>query len=374
VVRPLALAKALDPETYDVYFACDPRFDALIGPTPGIRHLPLWSIPSARFLAAANRADFALTDDDIDIYLQQEKRLIDQVRPELIVSDLRFTVSISAELAGAPHAAVNNLYWSPHRRLGFASVPEPAAFAAAGQHEPARRSASVVMNGFRERYSLPAISGYCELACRGDYTLYADPQGLIETAALPDRDICLGSIDWSPSAPKPAWWDSWDPDARVVYFTLGSTGDAATAPDLVRSLAEMGVTVLVATSGRVLLDDMPSNVLVADFLPGADTCRLASAVVSNGGSTTAYQALAAGTPVLGLWSNVDQYLSAMSIQQTGAGLAHPAARLLPPQFRELAFRLLEDPGLRPAAKALAKTFAAQNAPERFQHFVRSVLN
>jgi UDP:flavonoid glycosyltransferase YjiC (YdhE family) len=119
---------------------------------------------------------------------------------------------------------------------------------------------------------------------------------------------------------------------------------------------------------------MPPNVLVADFLPGADTCRLASVVVSNGGSTTAYQALAAGTPVLGLWSNVDQYLSAMSIQQAGAGVAHPAAQLRPRQFRELASRLLEDPGFRPAAKALATTFAGQNAPERFRHFVRGVLN
>jgi UDP:flavonoid glycosyltransferase YjiC (YdhE family) len=376
-VRPLTLARALDPETYDVHFACDSRFDSVIGRADRIQYLPLWSIPPERFLGAVNRSDFPFTDDDLEVYLEQEKRLIDQVRPDLIVSDLRLTVSISAELASIPHAAVTNLAWSPHRRLGFPPVPPSSTFATdggAGRKAPARRSASAVMNRFRDRHGLPAISGICELICRGDYTLYADPEGLIETAPLPDTDICLGSIDWSPPVPNPVWWGSWDPQATLVYFAAGSTGDAEGAPALIRSLAEMGVTVLTATSGRVRLDDMPPNVLVADFLPGKDACRLSSAVVSNGGSATSYQALAAGAPVLGQWSNVDQYLCAMSIQQSGAGLAHPAAGMKPGQFRELASRLLEDAGLQRAAQAMAAIFAAQNAPERFRHFVRGVLN
>ena len=42
--------------------------------------------------------------------------------------------------------------------------------------------------------------------------------------------------------------------------------------------------------------------------------------MSNGGSTTGYQALAEGRPVLGIPFNLDQYLASQAIERTGAGL------------------------------------------------------
>jgi UDP:flavonoid glycosyltransferase YjiC (YdhE family) len=217
------------------------------------------------------------------------------------------------------------------------------------------------------------VQGFCEIVTRGDYTLYVDPPGLIETSPMPATSLCLGPITWSAPVAKPAWWGSWSPDLPLIYFTSGSTGDAAAAAAMVRSLAELDATVLVATSGRFSVEASPSNVYLAEYLPGAEACSEASVVVCNGGSGTVQQALASGVPVLGFWKNLDQYLSAMTVEHAGGGLACHASGVSPEQARGLVRRLLDEPVITARAKTLAQFVAALNAQDRFRAFVRDVV-
>lgn len=54
VVRPFALAQSLDPSRYEVHFACDPRYNQLLGPLP-FRHHAIHTIPSERFFGDPGR-------------------------------------------------------------------------------------------------------------------------------------------------------------------------------------------------------------------------------------------------------------------------------------------------------------------------------
>jgi UDP:flavonoid glycosyltransferase YjiC (YdhE family) len=393
VGRPLALARALDPERYDVSFACDPRYEGLVRRVPGVRFMPLPSIPSDTFLASVQREVMIYRPEDIEAYLTAEAALLRDVRPDMIVSDFRWSMATSAELQGVPLAALANVHWSPY--LVREDEAEPSrrgrwsrrlrSGAGRGLAEVRRRTPllptpwraeteTMRFNRARAKRGLPPVDGWFDLVTHGTFTLYAEPPGLFDVAPLPPHHMFLGAILWSPDAPEPAWWRTWDTTRPVVYVTLGSTGAADRLAAIVRELSTLPATIVVATAGRARLSGMGPNVNVADYLPGLEMAEHASVVVCNGGSGTVYQAAGQGTPVLGLWSNSDQQLTISMIERAGAGVGRPVRDTDPRGVRDLTARLLDDPGYRRRASALAAIFRAHDSTGAFRRFVERVLD
>ena len=188
---------------------------------------------------------------------------------------------------------------------------------------------------------------------------------LVPTRPLPAHQRFLGYVPWSPPVALPPWWFHLDPDRPTVYVTLGSSGRVQRLPLVIEAATSLGCQVLVATAGRSELGALPPHVYTADFLPGEAAARRAHVVVSNGGSTTGYQALAQGRPVLGVPFNLDQYLATQSIVRTGAGLMVRAGAAKREQVREALKRLLEEPSFGLRADELSDELARWNAAERF---------
>src|SRR5215470_17923932 len=83
-VRPLALAEALDPEIYDVYFYAPARFSRFLLDrrfTVG----ELDSIPGEQFLARLAKGAPLFSADVLQRYVLEERDLIRRIRPALIV-------------------------------------------------------------------------------------------------------------------------------------------------------------------------------------------------------------------------------------------------------------------------------------------------
>lgn len=373
--RPLVLAQALPADRYDVHLACDPQYQAVLRVPPSIRFWPLRAGGKAHFTRRADRAGFVWRAADLDAYVRDERALYDRLSPALVVSDFRFSVAISAALAGIPHVAVTNAHWSPYRRLPFDPTP-PWPRAVRWRQRltaallPWRRGATAEMNRLRARYGLPPLRNFLDMSTRADVTAYADPPGLVPLADAPASHQWLGPVLWSPPVAPPPWWLTWPRDRPLVYVTLGSTGAAARLPALLRGLRALPVTVAVATAGRIALDRLPAGVLAADYLPGEELCGHAAVVVCSGGSATAYQALSRGVPVVGLWSNLDQYLTMMAVEHAGAGLCRPAAGA---DATALVTRVLEEPRFRTAAAALRTDMLAADAGSRFRSIVAGLV-
>jgi UDP:flavonoid glycosyltransferase YjiC (YdhE family) len=377
ITRPLVLAQSLDPQEYEIHFACDPRYESLLSVSPHIHYWPIQSVSAETFVRAADRGGFVLREKDIESYIGQELALYKEVLPALIVNDLRFTVSISAELSHIPYATLTNVHWSPYRVLGFDPSPKlvkrdrgMSLFGRFGQRKKADSLAP--FNNTRRRFGLALYKDYYDLVTRGDYTLYTEPPDFIQTLSLPENHFFLGPILWSPNNPKPAWWQTWDPKLPLIYLTLGSTGVARQLPQIVEALQGLPITIVVATAGRVQLQARPSNVYVADYLPGMEICRLASLVVCNGGSATAYQALSQGTPVVGIWSNTDQYLTMMVVERAGAGVCCSAADHTPQEIQHIITSALQNPDYRDGAARMAESFRSYDARQRFQEFLHKI--
>ena len=125
----------------------------------------------------------------------------------------------------------------------------------------------------------------------------------------------------------------------------------------------------MATAGRSKLSAVPRHVHVADYLPGHLAARRATVVVSNGGSTTGYQALAEGRPILGIAANLDQHLAMTAIQDAGAGLLLRAGTLTREVLAGALRRIVSELAYTQAAGRLRDEFARWNAPATFARFV-----
>jgi UDP:flavonoid glycosyltransferase YjiC (YdhE family) len=375
VGRPLALAQTLDRRYYDVHFACAAGYEMFFKGS----NLSSWtvhSISSERFLAALAAGRPVYDAATLQQYVQDDLRVLQAVRPDVVVGDFRLSLSVSARRAGVPYVALINAYWSPYVRqhyqvpaIGLArALPialadplfrlvQPLAFAL---H-------SMPLNQVRRSYRLPSLGhDLRRIYTDADYVLYSDIPEMFPAHDLPDTHSYLGPVTWSPPTPLPAWWDAMAAEPPVIYLTLGSSGQGALLPQILRALAPMPVQVIAATAGQVDPGPLPDNARAADYLPGEEAARRARLVICNGGSPTSQQALAAGVPVLGIAGNLDQYLNMQGVVSAGAGVLLRSDRLNEEQLRARVMELVDEPATRAAAGRMALLFGSYDIGERFR--------
>jgi UDP:flavonoid glycosyltransferase YjiC (YdhE family) len=315
-------------------------------------------------------------------YVRDDLELIRETAPDVVVGDFRLSLSVSARVANTPYVAITNAYWSPYARQAF---PRPELPLAGRLGHPiasilfrmARPIAFAChtrpLNRVRREYGLPGLGFDLRRAYTdADTTCYADVPEMVPTFDRPDHHRYLGPILWSPAVATPPWWPDVPDDRPVIYATLGSSGRGDRLSAVLDALAGLPVSVLAATLGRGHPDPLPGRVWAADFLPGREAASRACLVICNGGSPTTHQALAAGTPVLGLASNMDQHLNMEAVQRLGAGVLLRSERAGPGAIRAAAVRMLDDSHYRRAAAGLAEVFAAYDAPRRFQALLSTI--
>jgi UDP:flavonoid glycosyltransferase YjiC (YdhE family) len=382
VVRLYQLARALPRDRYEVHFA-SAHFDEMI--FSGAPWLRRWLIHSLSPRAVDRRVRLGARIYGPRVlrrYLADDLAVIDEVRPQLVVGDLRWSLAVAAPLRQIPYAALINAYWSPHAvRDGF-PLPDHPIVHLLGERLAARHFPRALprvfahfaapLNRLRRRHGLAAIGSLPQLLCFGDLTLHPDPPALVPTSGAPAHHLHLGPVLWSPQVERPDWWSRLDPARPTVYVTLGSSGRAERLPLVVDAIAALGAQVLVATAGRAQVPARP-NVFVAPFLAGDQACQRADVVVSNGGSSTSYQALAAGRPVVGLASNLDQHLSMQAIVRAGAGVVLRASTAQAHEVGAAVQEALVDAPLRAAAAAQAAHFARADALSSFVDAVGAVV-
>lgn len=378
VTRPWVLAQALDEARYEIHFACAPGYEDFLTDAAFTRW-PLWSIPPAHFLEALAQGRPLYNQATLERYIEADFELLDAVKPDLVVGDFRLSLGVSAAVRKIPYAAITNAHWSPYSTLGSFPLPEHPLARIVGVTVATLMFRAVrplvfalhasPLNRLRRRYGLSSLGDLRHAYTHGDYTLYADTPGLVPTANLPANHLYLGPVLWSPKLALPPWWNSLPQDKPLVYVTLGSSGAASLLPDIAQALSQLAVVAAVATAGRVAVEALPQGIYAAPYLPGQEAARQARLVVSNGGSATVYQALAAGTPVLGIASNMDQYLTMQAVQRAGAGLLLRAGQTHGRGVRQAVQQLLAAPGYRQAAERIAAEFATFDAASRFSAFV-----
>jgi UDP:flavonoid glycosyltransferase YjiC (YdhE family) len=384
LVRLVVLARALDRTRYEIHFASS-EFPALVFGDEDWRRWPLYTLEPRRVWKTLEKGRKLYDEKTLERYVTADLDVMDQVKPDLVVGDLRWSLAVSAPLRQVPYAALINAYWSPYTtRPGFPMPDHPLVnlfgetLAAQHFHKALPfvfRHFAKPLNRVRARHGLPEVGSLQDVLCFGDAVLFPDTPALVPTRGSPAHHHYLGPVLWAPAGRLP---DGWGEDAArpPVYVTLGSSGHTRVLPRVIEALGGLAVDVLLATAGRVDWSGrpLPSNVRMADFVPGDAATRRARLVITNGGSTSGYQALAAGTPVVGVAHNFDQYLAMDAIERAGAGVTVRAGRLRASALAAAVSRVLHDPRFAGAARVVAVDFAAHDAGRRFAEIVDALIS
>jgi UDP:flavonoid glycosyltransferase YjiC (YdhE family) len=388
VVRLKVLASSLDPKQYEIHFASSHFDEMIFRGTPFRRHA-LYSLDRAEALRNLERRGRMYEVEVLARYVADEHALFAAVRPHFVIGDLRLSLCVSAPHMGVPYASLINAYWSRHMVRPSFPLPDHALVSLLGERLVSRKFMKVLpmvlrhfaapVNQLRRLYSLPPLGDLIDVLLAGDRVLFPDVPFLTPLDAPPAHHHFLGPVLWSPSEPVPEFWDHPHLDRGSLYVTLGSSGRIDRLDTVIGGLSKLGLPLMVATAGRGTSNakgrsqTAASNIFTADFLPGAEAARRARFVVCNGGSSTAYQALAEGRPVLGIASNLDQYLAMSAIEARGAGILLRAGSLTPQAVEEAGRKLLSDPRYTERAQFVGRALNSFDSSARFQSMMSSLL-
>jgi UDP:flavonoid glycosyltransferase YjiC (YdhE family) len=382
VVRLVALARALPSERYEVHFACS-DFDPMVFADSEFQRWPLYTIDREAGFKALAKGDRLYDVKTLERYVADELRIIEQVKPDLIVGDFRLSLAVSAPVSGVHCLSLINAYWSPYAVRESWPVPDHPIVRLVGVERAQKFFPQALpkvfghfaapLDAVRKRHGLAAFESLSHQLCFGDSVLYPDVPELCPVEGAPPSHHFLGAVDWSPSVPLPEQLQA-PSDLPLVYVTLGSSGDVAVLPTVLAGLEGLPIRCVLSTAGRSALERAPANFVVADYLPGALVAQRSLFVVTNGGSSTGYQALAAGVPVLGIPSNLDQYLAMQAVCRLGAGVMLRSGGLTRDEVRKAAIRLLDARPVKVAAERAAAYFAEYSCHERFQRILSNLLH
>jgi UDP:flavonoid glycosyltransferase YjiC (YdhE family) len=382
VVRPTVLAQALDPERYEVYVACDPRYNSLFADLP-FRVIPIKSsIPEEHLVERLASGNPLFDVPTLDAYIKEDLQLIAELSPEIVIGDMRQSLAISTRLSHTTYVNIINAQWSPYAHLPFelphnplaSFIGQPLADLAFSFAAPFGMGAHAApLNIARLKHGLPPMSwDVKEVYSYGDYTLYPDIPQLVPTSGLPSNHHYIGPVLWSPHTSAPTWWDQLPSDRPLIYVNLGSSGQHTLLPVVLRALGRLPVTVMAATASTAKVFEVPANVYLAQYLPGSEAAQRSQLVICNGGNMSTQQALAGGAPVLAIISNLDQLLFARAVERAGAGEVLREGEVEEGLVKRVVWRMLRWRGYREAARGIAEVYKQMDAALLFPNFIASI--
>lgn len=382
VARPVVLADSLEPAGLDIHFASSGQFSFCHDGKQWGRHT-IDSLAPATFLDRLRLGKPVYTSAELGRYVADDLRLIAGIKPDAIVGDFRLSLAVSARKAGVPLLVVCNGHWSPFASHAPIAAPDLALGNLLGYRvfDPlfrvvwplASRVHTIPANRVRKVYGMSGYRTLSEMYCDGDYVMYADIPELTPLRQVPLNHAFIGPVVWNPEMPLPPWWQEIHAaEHPPVYVSLGSTGHVDLLPQIVEICRRDRVCCIVTTAGRSDLQTSPPWTYVHPYLPGSSAAAISSMVICNGGSATAYQALAQGRPVLGICSNLDQVLTMQGIAKAGAGAFLRAGEANPERLRYTIQQLRQEKSFTTNAKRLQAGFRAFDPCQRFPALVQEI--
>jgi UDP:flavonoid glycosyltransferase YjiC (YdhE family) len=215
-------------------------------------------------------------------------------------------------------------------------------------------------NGLGPDPDLAMLTRFCVLAPVPPG--FRDPGFPLGPTAHPVRPAALDETG------EPVPW--LEPDAELVYFTLGSVfglecGDLFTR--VLRGLHDLPVDVVVTVGTAidpVSLGPQPAHVRVEQFVPQAALLPHCRAAISHAGSGSVVGAIAFGVPQVLLPLGADQPWNADRCDALGIGRVLDAVACTPRDVHEAVTAVLDEPAYRErTARLQAETLDLPDATE-----------
>jgi MGT family glycosyltransferase len=215
---------------------------------------------------------------------------------------------------------------------------------------------------------------YFDQATKFDVTFQLAVTGMeYPRRELPSTVRFVGPLAPEPTAAValPAWWGDLNGSRPVVHVTQGTMDNVDLGKLLaptIRGLAGEDVLVVASTGGRPvaelhrLLEGLPDNARVAQFLPYDELLPRTDLVVTNGGFGGVQRALSHGLPLIVAGATEDKPEVAGRVAWAGAGLNLRTGSPSAGRVRRAVRRVLREPRYRVEAERLRLEIIEQGDP------------
>lgn len=349
--RPFEITKVLRKMGYDIVFAGDGEYMKLPG-KEGFPVIPIKTINPERVLKCsrngrANWYNYGLIKECVE----EELKLFEKERPDLVLTDFRLPLSTSTELAQIPLAVTLNASWTNYYSVRV-NAPEHLSVTKIMGKKPATLLIPLIknlilnfdarpFNKFRKENGLPARKNIWDI-WRGNLNLLVDIPEYGPTGDLPDNFYYIGPIIWEPDIKIPPWLDEIDPAKPTIYFTMGSTGYAQFFEQAIEIFGDTEYQCIMTTAGMSIPENVPDNFYVTDYAPGSKIMEKSDLVVCQGGNGTIYQAMSKGVPIIGIPTMHDQEWNLDRVEDLGIGIHLSDLKFKPEHLVEAVKKVLSD--------------------------------
>jgi UDP:flavonoid glycosyltransferase YjiC (YdhE family) len=370
VSRVLEIAKSLRAMGHRVLFAAEGSYTKLARDARFEVH-PVKTLDPHRALQCSRtgRASW-LTYELLREHVEEERRLFDCLRPDLVLGDFRLSLSTSCELARIPLAVLLNAAWTNYYAVRLKAPEHLAITRLLGKRlatwlMPAIKHLilKVDVGPFnRHRRELGLAPRYNVFdVWRGDLNLLLDIPEYGPTRNLPSNYHYVGPVIWEPDIPVPSWLERLDPHRPTVYFTMGSTGNPRFFREAIEAFGGSEYQCLVTTAGLVQLRGVPDNFFITDYAPGSKLMEQSDVAVCQGGNGTIYQALAAGVPIIGIPTMHDQEFNLDRVESLGVGIHVSELRYRRADLVQAVRKVLSEKGYKENARRYQEVLSRWNA-------------
>lgn len=382
--RPLKWIEGIDTELFDIYLASHQKFRSLCSKND-VTFLDLSCIDAAEFEQIVVQAKPIYDASTFEEHIQEDIRLMDKVKPDLVIGDFRHSLTVSCRVKKIKYVNLTNAYWHPEIKLRFPLPEAPVvrilgvgmARMLLGLFLPLALKVNFFIMAFALRRSFRSanltFNDYRKVIVDGDVTLFCDTPELVPLNQQLPHEKYVGPLIWSMPVELPEWWSDLDLNKRRIFLTLGSSGPANAFPTIIEALARLDCEIVVALAGKRPKIPAFSNVFVTDFLPIDAACQDADVVICNGGSPLVHAALTFGVPTIGIVCNNDQLLNMAHVSHRGAGILLRYWNLTAQKITGAVNEILNDAQYRTQAQNIRMEFDAIDVKARLQHVIDEVV-
>lgn len=331
ISRPLSIAKELRTRGHEVVFAGESPKIRFIK-AEGFEVLPLHE-PDPEVLFGNIREGKLrfVSDEEVERMVEADRALYKAVRPDLVLTDGRFSSLISTQITGLKHAAIVNVSSTAYRAFPYFPLFERVPERLAGRDTLDRINLRLemfvfdnVMSVFKrlsKRWRLKNTVTATNCLTGNDLTLLSDVPEYFPARGLPRSYHYVGPLTWKAHLPPPSWWPPQKGGMPLIYVTMGTTG----AGDFFQRAYELfkaSELNAVFTTGAQAGGDMRTidgRIFVEPFMDGDTVMEECDMAVCHGGNGTIYQALQHGKPVIGIPAIPDQLYNMRRVEALGIG-------------------------------------------------------
>ena len=327
--RALELAKQLRQIGYEVIFASEGKYTKLIR-DENFPVVPIVTSDPDEVLGCIQRGRMNWCDMDLmDQLVQEELSLFRELKPDLVLADFRISLRTSCELAGIPLAALINAGWTNYYSCEM-EAPETFPVTRVLGKWITTRLIPVIkpfllfydtrdIRRYRKWLGLDGGGNLFDMMA-GDLNLMVDIPEYGPTEDLPENFHYIGPIVWEPSSRDHSWIEDIQTDKKVIYFTLGSTGDHKFYQTVIDIFGDTEFEVIMTSAGLFSPSEVPENFTIVDFAPGSKILEKSDLIICQGGNGTIYQAMTQGVPIIGIPMMLEQEHNLDRVMDLGVGI------------------------------------------------------